>query len=83
MRIDLAKIKALAKSSHNVCLGTGITGRHVASNTLILCHCVWRALKAKGISPRDHAAVQKAIGAEEEIVAAPEEKVEPRVEATA
>jgi len=32
------------------------------------CHCVWRALKAKGISPRDAAAVQAAIGAKEEAV---------------
>ena len=65
MKIDLSKISALAKYGHNPCLGTGIVGRQVASNTLILCHCVWRALKAKGVYSRDTAAVRKAIGEEE------------------
>ena len=64
MKIDRTKIEAIAKPGHPVCLGTGIVGRHVASNTLILCHCVWRALKAKGIYPRDTSAVREAIGEE-------------------
>jgi len=65
MKIDRTKIEAIAKPGHPVCLGTGIVGRHVASNTLILCHCVWRALKAKGVYPRDTSAVRKAIGEED------------------
>jgi len=65
MKIDLSKISALAKSGHNPCLGKGTVGREVRTGHLIICHCVWRALKAKGVYPRDTSAVRKAIGEEE------------------
>lgn len=82
MKISLAKIAALAKPSHPVCLGRGTAGRELRTGHMIICHCVWRALKARGISTLDVAAVQAAIGAEEETVA-PAEKVESGVEVTA
>jgi len=63
--LDPSKVRELAKPSHARCHGNGIVGRHVASNTLIVCRCVWRALKGKGVEPLDAAAVQKAIGREE------------------
>ena len=63
--IDKEKVEALAKGSHNCCHGTGIYGYAPGSTQIVLCRCVWRALKIKGIEPRDFQAVKKAIGREE------------------
>jgi hypothetical protein len=63
--LDLSKLSALAKSSHVRCHGTGIYGYTGGGRSAIVCRCVWRALKAKGVEPRDAAAVRKAIGREE------------------
>lgn len=79
--LDTCKVRELAKPSHSRCHGNGISGYTGGGQKAIVCRCVWRALKAKGIYPRDTAAVQKAIGVEE--AAALPEKGEPRVEASA
>lgn len=49
VEIDPEKIRALAKPSHNACLGTGITGVVRGTNIHRICPCVWRALRRKGV----------------------------------
>jgi hypothetical protein len=49
VEIDLEKIRALAKPSHNTCLGTGITGVVRGTNIHRICPCVWRALRRRGV----------------------------------
>jgi hypothetical protein len=63
--LDPSKVRELAKSSHDHCHGNGIAGYTGGGRSAIVCRCVWRALKAKGVEPRDAAAVRKAIGREE------------------
>jgi hypothetical protein len=62
--LDPFKVRALAKPSHGSCHGNGISGYTGGGAAAIICRCVWRALKAKGVEPRDAAAVRKAIGRE-------------------
>jgi hypothetical protein len=63
--LDSSKVRELAKPSHARCHGEGIAGYTGGGRSAIVCRCVWRALKAKGVEPRDAAAVRKAIGREE------------------
>jgi hypothetical protein len=63
--LDTSKVRELAKSSHGSCHGEGIAGYTGGGASAIVCRCVWRTLKAKGVEPRDTAAVRKAIGREE------------------
>lgn len=63
--LDMEKVRALAKPGHARCHGNGVSGYTGGGAKAIVCRCVWRALKAKGIEPRDAAAVRKAIGREE------------------
>ena len=68
--LDSSKVRELAKPSHARCHGNGISGYTGGGASAIVCRCVWRALKAKGVEPRDAAAVRKAIGREEAKVCA-------------
>jgi hypothetical protein len=64
--LDPSKVRELAKPSHASCHGRGITGYTGGGRSAIVCRCVWRALKAKGVHPGNASAVRKAIGREEE-----------------
>ena len=66
--LDSSKVRELAKPSHARCHGNGISGYTVGlllGSKAIVCRCVWRALKAKGVNLKDTKAVRKAIGREE------------------
>jgi len=50
VEIDLEKIRALAKPSHNSCRGNGVTGVVRGTNIHRICACVWRALRRRGVA---------------------------------
>ena len=47
--LDMEKVRALAKPSHNSCLGTGVTGVVRGTNIHRICACVYRALRRRGV----------------------------------
>ncbi|MBE0568914.1 MAG: hypothetical protein IH577_04485 [Deltaproteobacteria bacterium] len=64
--LDTGKVRDLAKSSHSSCHGSGVLGIDTQTRHVIVCPCVWRAMKARGVDVRNAADVRKAIGREPE-----------------
>jgi len=48
--IDLEKVRALAKPSHNSCRGTGVTGVVRGTNIHRICACVYRSLRRRSVA---------------------------------
>ena len=63
MKIDREKLEAIAKPGHSTCCGIGIIGYTPGTTNAIICPCVRRALRRKGI--RTAKELQQAIGVED------------------
>lgn len=60
MIIARDKVEGLAKRSHAKCHGTGILGyRPKANMAVVLCTCVFRNLRRRGVNINDREAVGK------------------------
>lgn len=61
MKISRAKVEAMAKRSHAKCHGTGILG-YRKGGLAVLCTCVIRNLRRRGINKNSPEEMEKAIG---------------------
>jgi hypothetical protein len=57
--ISAAKVEALAKRGHVKCHGRGILGFRPVTHDVVLCTCVWRNLRRKGVNINSMADVAK------------------------
>lgn len=59
--ISKEKVEALAKRGHVKCYGRGILGFRPKTRAAVLCSCVFRNLRRKGVNIYDQGAVEKAL----------------------
>lgn len=64
MKISLAKIEALAKRGHAKCHGRGILGYRPRTHAAVLCSCVFRNLRRRGVNIHNQRAVEEALAPE-------------------
>ncbi len=57
--ISAAKVEALAKKGHVKCHGRGVLGYRPGTHAAVLCTCVFRNLRRKGVNINDMAAVAR------------------------
>ena len=57
--ISVAKVEALAKRGHAKCYGRGVLGYRPVTHAVVLCTCVFRNLRRKGVNIKSMAAVAK------------------------
>lgn len=48
MKIDLVRLRELAKANHDKCFGRGYIGTSVKDGGLFICGCVRKELKKRG-----------------------------------
>ncbi len=59
--ISKEKVQELAKKGHAKCLGRGILGVRPGTNAAVLCSCVWRNMRRKGVNIDNRIEVMKAL----------------------
>lgn len=67
--VDREKLAKLARPSHTLCYGTGISGYRTKTYYAVICSCVANALLKKGLNIHDSMSqkkVREAIGKDEE-----------------
>ena len=57
--ISAAKVEALAKRGHAKCHGRGVLGYRPVTHAAVLCTCVFRNLRRKGVNINSMADVAK------------------------
>ena len=57
--ISAAKVEALAKKGHVKCHGRGVLGYRPGTHAAVLCTCVFRSLRRRGVNIDSMAAVAK------------------------
>jgi hypothetical protein len=57
--ISAAKVEALAKRGHVKCHGRGVLGYRPVTHAAVLCTCVFRNLRRKGVNIDSMAAVAR------------------------
>lgn len=64
--LDFDKVRSIAKRGHTVCHGEGTVGRQAKTGLIVLCQCVLRGLRRRGIDLDDRKAVARALGPDPE-----------------
>jgi hypothetical protein len=57
--ISVAKVEALAKRGHVKCHGRGVLGFRPGTHAAVLCSCVFRNLRRKGVNTNSMADVAR------------------------